>query len=90
MTKITYPNGSVRGPERLDIVQLASLLSWLPTEDDKGLDGDIERFAHQRNVYRAAEAFGPAIIAMLMDSGALEPEQDPLEAVRKLLKQAGF
>jgi hypothetical protein len=89
MTKITFPNGSVRGPEKLDIGQLAALLTWLPS-DEMGLDSDIERYAHQRNVYRAAEAFGPSIISMLMDSGALEPEQDPLEVIRKLLKGAGF
>ena len=89
MAKITFPDGSVRGPAKLDIVQLTSLLEWLPA-NEKGLDGDIERYAHQRNVYRAAEAFGPSMVSMLMDSGAMEPEQDPLEVLRKLLKQSGF
>ena len=51
MAKITFPDGSVRGPAKLDIVQIAALLEWLPA-DEKGLDGDIERYAHQRNVYR--------------------------------------
>ena len=89
MAKITFPDGSVRGPAKLDIVQIAALLEWLPA-DEKGLDGDIERFAHQRNVYRAAESFGPSIVSMLMESGALSPEQDPLEVLRTLLKETGF
>jgi len=89
MTKITFPNGSVKGPPKLDIGELAALLEWLPA-DEKGLDGDIERFAHQRNVYRAAESYGPSMVSMLMDSGALQPEQDPLEVLQQLLKDTGF
>lgn len=89
MTKITFPDGGVRGPAKLDMVQLSALLEWLPA-DERGLDSDLERYAHQRNVHRAAEAFGPSIVSLLMESGALEAENDPVECVRQLLKGAGF
>lgn len=89
MTKIISPNGSVKGPPKLDEVQIAALLEWLPA-DKKGLNSDIERYAHHRNVYRAAEAYGPSLISLLIDSGALAPEQDPLEVLQVLLKETGF
>lgn len=89
MAKVTFPDGSVKGPAKLDIVQIAALLEWLPA-DEKGLDSEIERYAHQRNVYRAAESFGPSMVSLLMESGALEAEDDPVECLRQLLKEAGF
>lgn len=89
MTKITFSNGSVKGPPKLDEVQTAALLGWLPA-DKKGLNSDMERYGHYRNVYRAAEAYGPSLISLLMDSGALAPEQDPLDVLQVLLKETGF
>ena len=90
MTKITFPNGSVKGPPKLDAVQQAALIEWLPANDPQGLEGDMERFAHWRNVYRAAESYGPSMVSLMMDLGAMSPEQDPVEALRKLLKESGF
>lgn len=89
MTKITLSNGSVQGPPKLDTVQQTSLQEWLPADENE-LNNDMERFAHWRNVYRAAEAYGPSMISLLMDLGAMSPEQDPLEALRKVLKESGF
>lgn len=88
MSKITHADGTVKQAPRLEAGEQSSLCDWLPADTD--LACIMEQYGYWRNVYRAAESYGPSMIAMLMDSGALEAEQDPLEALKKLLKTSGF
>ena len=64
-------------------------MEWLPSKEKLTIDKVMETVAYWRNVERAAESFGPVLIAMLSASGALEPEQDPEQALRNVLKAAG-
>jgi len=87
MKSITFSDGSVKSPPKLDVMGQSSLCEWLPSDE---LSGEVERYGHWRNVYRAAESYGPPMIAMLMEAGTLQSEQDPLEVLRDLLKITGF
>ena len=89
MKKITFPDGSIKSPSKLETLEQLELYDWLPA-DEMGLDNDMERYAYHRNVYRAAEAYGPIMIAMLMDAGVLQSEEDPTDALKWLLKVAGL
>lgn len=89
MSAITLPDGTVKSAPKLEAMEQVSLCEWLPA-DEQDIQNEMERYGHWRNVHRAAESYGPNMIAMLIDSGALEPEQDPLEALKNLLRGAGF
>jgi hypothetical protein len=68
--------------------QLEELKQWLPPEFETM--NAIELAAYERNVLRIAQSYGSALIALMVEAGALEPEQDPLEALRKLLRGGGY
>lgn len=88
MDIVTFPNGDVKQAPNLEMMEQQALCEWLPPTEE--LQGQMEEYAHWRNIQRAAASYGPHLIAMLMDSGALEPEQDPREALKDLLRNAGF
>jgi hypothetical protein len=88
MTKISLPNGDVPRPLALEEEEREALKEWLPTD---GRDMNIlESTAYWRNVYRAAEPYGPRLIALMIEAAVLEPEQDPLEAMVDLIKRARY
>ena len=89
MNKVSLPTGEVLPPMALEPGERESLREWLPP--DQPLDMNIlESTAYWRNVYRAAEPYGPRLIAMMIESAALAPEEDPIEAMRDLLRVAGY
>ena len=89
MSKVSLPNGDVPRPPALEAEEREALKEWLPP--DQPLDMNIlESTAYWRNVYRAAEPYGPRLIAMMIEAAALAPEEDPVEALRDLLKGAGY
>lgn len=89
MTSISLPSGEVKTAPRLEPMEQVTLCEWLPA-DEQNIENILERQAYWRNVERAAKSYGPNLIAMLMDAGALQPEQDPIEALKDLLRIAGF
>jgi hypothetical protein len=93
-TEIKYiaddETGAVSAPRKLTLPERYALEAWLPPKtpfDEKHI---MEACAYWRNVYRIAGALGPHLIAMLSEAGALEAEQDPEQAMRNVLKLAGF
>ena len=61
-----------------------ALAKWLPVAEEPGRNL-ITDAAYWRNVQRAASAYGPKMVALLINAGAIEPEQDPMEALAGLL-----
>ena len=81
-------SGAVTSPRELELPERYALEAWLPSDGTKM--NLLEAAAYLRNIYRCAESYGPLLIAMLSQAGALEPEQDPEQALRNVLKLAGF
>ena len=67
------------------------LIRWLPPEESarkEYLDDPMEKMmmaGYVRNILRHAESWGPALICALIESGYLEKEGDPLEALTMLM-----
>jgi hypothetical protein len=64
----------------------SDLHRWLPPEEE--LDGPTAMFAaagYARNLLRHAEAWGPHLISAMVRHGVLEAEEDPLEALERLI-----
>lgn len=80
----------VSGPRKLTLPEQYALGAWLPPESDFNRENSLEAMAYWRNVSRISSAFGPHLIAILSEAGALEPEQDPEQALRNVLKAAGY
>jgi hypothetical protein len=80
--------GEVTSPRELELPERYALEAWMPPDGSKM--NILQQAAYWRNVYRIAESYGPNLIAMLAQAGALEPEQDPEQALRNVLKAAGF
>lgn len=93
-TEIKYINADqgeeITAPRTLTELERGALKDWLPPTckfDEKHI---MEASAYWRNVYRISSAYGPHLISMLAQSGAIEAEQDPEQALRNVLKMAGF
>lgn len=93
-TEIRYiadeETGAVTAPRPLELPEKFALEAWMPSREKFTERQTIEISAYNRNVLRISQAYGPLLIAMLSNSGALEPEQDPEQALRNVLKAAGF
>lgn len=87
---ITKTKGYVVAPEKPDIFEREALKEWMPPTAPFESHQMLEMAAWWRNVMKISEAYGPRLIAILSDAGALEPEQDPVQAIKILLKAAGY
>jgi hypothetical protein len=83
--------GEVGAPRPIEPMERMMLMDWLPPKWVKDSEKSIlDVSAYWRNVYRISEAYGPRLIAMMAAAGAIMPEQDPEQALRSVLKAAGF
>ena len=89
MNKISLPTGEVPRSRALEPRECESLREWLPPDNILDMN-TLETEAYWRNIHRAAEPYGPRLIAMMIESAALAPEEDPIEAMQDLLRGAGY
>ncbi len=78
---INKKTGMVIPPNRLSVVEFAALEEWLPWKG-KLDDNLLAQAGYQLNLERHAKSHGPRLVSYLVQIGILEPEQDPLNALK--------
>lgn len=93
-TEVKYINAEqgaeIPAPRTLTELERGALKDWLPPTCRFEENQIMEASAYWRNVYRISSAYGPHLISILAQAGAIEAEQDPEQALRNVLKLAGF